>query len=62
MVRAHSRACIVSVNAREQSAQLDRCRQLAALLEGGTDRGGFCLSDDEHPRSMGTRPMSGKSC
>ena len=44
----------------EQPAQLDRGRQLAALLESGTDRCGLCLGDDEHRRSMGTRIMTGK--
>ena len=44
----------------EQPAQLDRGRQLAALLESGADRCGLCLGDDEHRRSMGTRIMTGK--
>ena len=40
----------------EQPAQLDRGRQLAALLESGTDRCGLCLGDDEHRRSWGLGP------
>ena len=36
----------------EQAPQLDRGRQLALLLECGTDRGGFCFGNDEHLRSM----------
>jgi hypothetical protein len=47
-----SRLLIVP-DAREQPAQLDRGRQLAALIEGGSDRGGLSLGDDEHQRSMG---------
>jgi len=47
-------------DAGKQPAQLDRGRQLAVLLEGGADCGGFCLGDDEHPRSMGMRTMTGK--
>ena len=44
----------------EQPAQLDRGRQLAALLEGGADRGGLCLGDDEHAGRMGVRTEGGK--
>ena len=47
-------------DAGKQPAQLDGGRQLAVLLEGGADCGGFCLGDDEHPRSMGMRTMTGK--
>ena len=47
-------------HAREQAAQLDCGRQLAALIEGGSDGGGFCLGDDEHVRSMGRRTTAGK--
>ena len=36
----------------EQAPQLDRGRQLALLLECGTDRGGVCFGNDEHLRSM----------
>jgi len=36
----------------EQAPQLDRSRQLASLLECGTDRGGFRFGNDEHLRSM----------
>ena len=44
----------------EQPAQLDRGRQLAALLESGADRGGLCLGDDEHAGRMGVRIEDGK--
>ncbi len=47
-------------HAREQPAQLDCGRQLAALLESGTDRGGLCLGDDEHAGRMGVRIEGGK--
>jgi hypothetical protein len=47
-------------HAGEQPAQLGGSRQLASLVEGGADRGGFCLGDDEHPRSMGTRTVTRK--
>ena len=45
---------------RKQPAQLDRGRQLAALLEGGADRSGFYIGDHEHPESMGSRSTTGK--
>jgi integration host factor subunit beta len=32
----------------KQPAELDRGRELAALLVDGTDRGGLCLGDDHH--------------
>ena len=38
---------------REQSAQLDHRRKLAALVEGVADRGGLCLGDGEHGWRMG---------
>ena len=44
----------------EQPAQLDRGRELAALLEGGADCGGFCLCDDHHAGRMGVRIEDGK--
>ena len=47
-------------HAGEQPAQLDGSRQFTSLVEGGADRGGFCLGDDEHPRSMGTRTVTSK--
>jgi hypothetical protein len=46
----------------KEPAQLDPGRQLAALFEGGADRGSLCLGDDEHPRSMATRPSTGTPC
>jgi hypothetical protein len=55
IVRAHSRACAVSVMPGNGSGEL------AATFEGSTDRGGLGLGDDEHPPSMGTRIMTGKS-
>ena len=47
-------------HAREQPAQLGGSRQLTTPVESGADRCGLCLGDDEHPRSMGTRIMTGK--
>jgi hypothetical protein len=44
----------------EQPAQFDCGRELATTIEGGTDCGGFCLGDNEHPPSMGTRTTTGK--
>ena len=44
----------------EQPAQLDRGRELAALLVDGADRGGLCLGDDEHPGRMGVRTEGDK--
>jgi hypothetical protein len=40
---------------REQPAQLDRGRQLAALLEGGTDRGDFSMSGHRMTRTCRRR-------
>jgi hypothetical protein len=60
MVRAHSRACVLSVTPGEQPAELDRGSELAALVEGGADGGGFSLSDDEHAGRMGVRIEGGK--
>ena len=48
MVRAHSRACALSVRPREQPAQLHRSREFAALLIDGADRSLVLLGDDEH--------------
>ena len=45
---------------RKQSAQLDGGRKLAFLLEGGADRGGFCLGDNEHAGRMGAHTDGGK--
>ena len=44
----------------EQPAQLDRGRELAALLVDGADRGGLSLGDDEHAGRMGVRTEGGK--
>ena len=41
-------------DAREPVPQLDRSRQLAALLVDGPDRSSLCLGDHEHHWSMGT--------
>jgi hypothetical protein len=49
-------------DAREQPAQLDCGRQLAATLECGADRGGFRFGNDEHPASMVMRAVTGKPC
>ena len=42
------------------AAQLDSGRELAALVECGTDRRSICLGDDEHNGSMGTPIRIGK--
>ena len=47
-------------DAGEQPAQLDSSRQFTSLIEGGADRVGFCLGDDEHGGRMGARTMVGK--
>ena len=44
----------------EQAAQLDGGRQLASLIEGGADRGGFGIGDAEHLNSVGARATAGK--
>jgi hypothetical protein len=59
MVRAHSRACALSVNAREALPQLDRSREFAALLVGGADGSFILLGDDEHRWSMGRHGVTG---
>ena len=59
--RALSRLHVVC-NAGKQPAQFDRGRQLALLLECGADRGGCGFGDDEHPRRMVTRAVTGKRC
>ena len=60
MVRAHSRACALSVMPGKQPPQLERGRQLAALFEDGADRSGFGLADDEHRWSMRTAAKADK--
>jgi hypothetical protein len=47
-------------HAGEQPTKLDRGSELAALVEGGADGGGFSLSDDEHAGRMGVRSESGR--
>jgi hypothetical protein len=47
-------------DAGEPPAQLDRGRELAALLEHGADRSSIRLGDDEHRWSMGTCPGGGQ--
>lgn len=45
----------------EETTDLDGRRQLALLLVGGADRGGFGFTDTEHLiRSMGTDATTGK--
>jgi hypothetical protein len=44
----------------EQPSQLDRGRELAALLVDGADRGGLSLADNEHAGRMGARIEDGK--
>jgi hypothetical protein len=41
--------------------QLDRGRELAALLVDGADRSGIRLGDDEHRWSMGRRAADGNA-
>jgi hypothetical protein len=41
---------VINGNSRRSSTA---SRQLAALLEGSTDRGGFCFGNNEHRQSMG---------
>jgi hypothetical protein len=59
MVRAHSRASALSVTPGNR-AQLDRGRELAALLKRSADRCGLSLGDGEHRRSVGSRPGGSK--
>ena len=59
MVRAHSRACALSVMPREALAQLDGSREFALLLERSTDRSLVLLGDDEHRGSMRKRAPVG---
>ena len=47
-------------HSREQPAQLDGGIELAALVEGGADGGGFCLGGNEHVGRMVTRAAGGK--
>jgi len=46
------RLCVVG-DARKPPPQLGHGRQFAPLLEGGADRGGIGLGDDEHDQSIG---------
>jgi hypothetical protein len=45
----------------EQAAQLDGGRQFAALLEGGTDRGGISFGNHEHRRIIGRWRLVGNA-
>jgi hypothetical protein len=45
-------------DARKHPAQLDRSRELAALLIDGADRSLIRLGDDEHRWSMGTESLA----
>jgi hypothetical protein len=47
-------------DARENSAQLNGDRQLAALVEGSADRDRISVGDDKHPGSMRARMVAGK--
>jgi hypothetical protein len=47
-------------DARKPPPQLDHGRELPTLIEGGADRGGIRLGDDEHLPSMGTCTTTGK--
>ena len=54
-------ACLRIVeHAREQTAQLDRGGELAALFKDGADRSSLCLSDNEHAGRMGRRAVDDK--
>jgi hypothetical protein len=56
---------IVVRDAREQPAQFDGGQHLATLIEGGADRGGFLLRNNEHACGMGRgagRAASGTAC
>jgi hypothetical protein len=44
----------------EQPSQLDRGRELPALLVDGADRGGLSLADNEHAGRMGVDIEDGK--
>ena len=60
MVLAKARACAVSVtpgNNRRSSTAADSS---PALIEGGTDRGGLGLGDNEHAGRMGARTEGDK--
>jgi hypothetical protein len=59
IVLAYARAFALSMT-RKPSAQLDRRRQLSLLVEGGADRSGTGLGDDEHPQSMAMDATAGK--
>jgi hypothetical protein len=47
-------------DAGEMPAQLNRSGELTALVEGGTDRRGILLGDDEHRLSMGAQAAPDK--
>src|SRR5271166_4534488 len=51
---------LVVPDAGEQPAKLDGGRQVASLLIGDTDCGGFRLGDDKHFRIMAARATAGK--
>jgi hypothetical protein len=44
---------------RKPSTQLNSSRQLSLLIEGGADRSGIGISDDEHPKSMSVHTRAG---
>ena len=45
---------------RKPQAQLNSSRQLSLLIEGGADRSGIGLGDDEHPESLSVHTTAGK--
>jgi hypothetical protein len=60
IVRAHARAFALSVipgNRRRNSIAADSS---PSMIEGGPDRGGIGLDDDEHPQSMAAHTTTGK--
>ena len=62
MLRAHARAFVLSVipGTRRRNSIAAGSRQLSLLIEGGADRGGIGLGDDEHPKSMSVHTAAGK--
>ena len=55
-----SSAFALSVMPGNNRHKFNRGRQLAALLKGVADRGGFFIGDHEHLESMGSRSPNGE--
>ena len=60
MVRAQARACAVSVMAGNSRRSSTAAENSPPLIEGGADRGGLSLGDNEHAGRMGVRTEGGK--